>query len=315
MSETAQLVEKEIQKEEVPSMYIEVVAKGQSGYTLDGTAGTPHEQSINCAEITFIPNTGKMAEPILNAGGKPTGNFRNVEIRYIKDCPTIRVDEQRKLGYEKSSIATNDSIAIKKGNALIKREGDVSFYDYLYFVYYNETAPNRPRSAKVLYRIVEVEKNVSRFNEDRFLQAKAISTVETLVLRVGKGYKFKENKIDNLLTALELFGGDNYSDKIRVLTDYAEKQPKDFLDIASKLDNITITEVTHAIELNVIGFEGNTAQYVETKTVVGIVNSEAKITAKKIEALAELLKTPEYAQAYTELKAKLEIAQEKIFKA
>lgn len=296
--------------DKVPTMYLEVVTQGDSGYVRDDTKGTAHEEKISCAEVTFVPNVGKMAEEIVDEKGTGTGRFKNVPIRYIKDCPYIKVSDQKTHGYEKNTIATNDAIVIKKGKAIIKEEGDLALFSYIKNVFYNLSAPNRPRTAKAIFKVVEVEKNVSVINEGKFLQAKAIMFVETLVLKTGNTYKYKEDKIDNILTALSLFGGDNYSDKIRVLTDHAEKNPKTFLDIVSKMDNITITEVSHCLELNVIAFEGNSAVYVEGKKLVGIVNAEAKSTAKKIDALAELLQTPEYAQAYTELRAKLEIAQE-----
>lgn len=316
MSQTAELVEKKSDK--VPEMYIELTVKGESGYVMDGTKGTPHEQTINCAGLAFVPSVGKMAVEIVDENGKGTGRYRNEEIRYIKDCPYITVADQKKYGYEKNKIATNDAIPIKKGSAIIRREGDVALYDYLMNVFYNADAPNRPKTLpknKAIYKVVEIEKNITKFNEDIFLQSEAIMYVKTLVLSSGKSFKYQENKIDNLITALNVFGGDNYSTKIRVLTDCAKKDPKGFLDLATKLESITITEITHALELDVIRFEGNTAEYVDGKKVLGTVPPEIKSQAKKIEALADILKTPEYAQAYTEFKAKLEIAQEKSLKA
>lgn len=304
---------------EVPTMYLEVVTTGESGYVRDDTAGTAHEETINCAEVTFIPNRGKMAEEILDESNENKSfnpkRYRNVEISYIKDCPYIKVEDQKKFGYERNKIATVDSIVIKKGKALIKREGDVALYDYIMNVFYNLSAPNRPKTAKALIKVVEIEKNISTRNEDKFLQARAITFVETLVIKTGQKYQYKESKIDNILTALKLFGGDNYSDKIRVLTEHAEKFPKEFLDIVSKLDNVTMTEITHALELDIIHFEGGIAQYVSDKKVVATITTEAKSQNKKIEALSDILQTPEYAQAYQELRAKLEIAKEKSLKA
>lgn len=316
MSEAVELIEKQTKPDEVPTMYIEVVTTGESGYVRDDTRGTPYEETINCAGITFVPNSGKMAEEIIDEKtGRPTGRFKNVPIRYIKDCPYIKVEDQKRFGYEKNSIATNDAIVITKGKSIIKREGDIALFDYLFNVFYNTTAPKRPRTAKAIFKVVEVEKKVNSGNEDKFLQAQAIIAVSTLVIKTGNSYKYKESKIDNILTAIEKFGGDNYSDKIKVLTDYAEKQPKSFLDITSKLENITITELMEAIELDLIRIAGSTAEYVESKKILASIPPELKSTAKKMEYVAELLQTPEYAQAYTEFRAKLEIAQEKSLQA
>jgi len=303
-------------KGKVEEMYIETLTKGESGYVRDDTIGTAFEDKINCAGTEFIPSTGNMAEEILDTKGQPTGRFKNVAIRYIKNCPIIKVQDQIKEGYEKSRISTTDAISITKGKALIKREGDIALFDYLKNVYYNQKAPNRPKSAKALYTVVEVEQKVNAVNEVKFIQAKAISYVEGLCLKGANGsYRYKENEIDNLLTALNVFGGDNYSEKINVLTREAEQKPENFLNVATALKSTVATEIAHALELNVIQFEGNTAQYVDGKQIVGTVPAEFKAQNKKIEALAEMLKTPEYAQAYQDLKAKLEIAEEKQLKA
>lgn len=304
-----------VKSSKVPEMYIETLVKGASGYVRDDTVGTPFEEVINCAGIEFIPNTGYMSEEILDSDGKGTGRYKNTAIRYIKNCPLIKVNEQKAADWEKSKISTSDSIQITKGKSIIKREGDIALYDYLKNVFWNAQAPNRPRSAKALFTVVELEKNVSDLNEKDFLEAKAVMLVEGLVLKTGKTHKFKENKIDNLLTAINTFGGDNYADKIRVLTSKAKEDPKSFLDIATKMEGVVVTEISHAMQLAVIQFVGNTLQYIGDKKIVVVVSEEYKSQSKKIEAAAELLKTPEYAQAYQELKAKLEIAEENQLKA
>jgi len=148
-------------------------------------------------------------------------------------------------------------------------------------------------------------------NEAQFLQARAISYVETLVLKTGKSsFKFKEAKIDSILSMLSVHGGDNYAEKINALTHAAKKSPYEFLQTVTKLDQVVIVEITHAIELSVIRFEGATAEYCNNKKVLATVGTEFKSQDKKIEALADLLKTPEYAQAYQELKVAIEIAEE-----
>lgn len=315
MSVAAQESKEVVKAGKAPEMYIETLTKGESGYVRDDTVGTPFEDRIDCAGIEFIPNTGFMAEEIRDKEGNGTGRYKNVKIRYIKNCEMIRVDEQKAAGVEKSPISTTDAIHLKKGKDIIKREGDIALYDFLRNVFYNAKAPNRPRTAKALFTVVELEKNVSDLNEKDFLQAKAVMFVDGLVMKTGKAHKFKENKIDNLLTALNTFGGDSYADKIRVLTSKAKEDPKSFLDIATKLEGVVVTEIAHSIQLAVIQFVGNTAQYIDGKNIVGVVPEECKSQAKKIEALAELLKTPEYAQAYQELKAKLELAEEKELQA
>lgn len=303
------------EKIEVPTMLIELINVGDTGYIMDGTEGTMHEQRIVAPPVSFIPNIGTMSEEILDEQtNKPTGRHANVKIRYIKNCPYIKISDQKKYGYE-PGIGTENAIAIKKGKEVIKREGDVALFDFLQKVFYNLSAPNRSKNAKAIFKVVEVEQKTTELNDDAFLSAEAVNHVKTLFLKTGNSYKYKEDKIDNLLTALSTFGGDSYSEKITVLRKYAEQFPKKFLDVFSTMDNIPITELTHAVELNVIRFEGVTAEYCESKEILAVVGNENKSQSKKIEALAELLRTPEYAQAYQNFRVKLEIAQEASLKS
>jgi hypothetical protein len=257
-----------------------------------------------------------MSEEMLDANGKGTGTFRNVKIRYIKNCPLIKVEEQKAAGWDKHPIPSNDVIQVSKGKTIVKREGDTALYDYLEKVFYNESAPHRPRSAKAIFKVVKLEEKTETLNEKDFIMADAINFVQGLVLKVGdKSYKYQESKIDNILTALSLFGGDTYPDKVNVLTYQAKQSPYEFLQIVKKLEQTVITEVTHAIELNVVRFEGTSLEYCDNKKVVLTIGAEYKAQDKKIIAAADMLKTPEYAQAYQELKAAMEIAKEKNLKA
>jgi hypothetical protein len=296
---------------EVPTMLIEIVNQQDSGFVRDDTAGTPYEERIKTAGVLFVPNIGNMAEPILDSKGEKTGRTKNVKIRYIKGCPYIKVEEQEKLNYKPNEISSEDQIAIKKGSSIIKKEGDTALYDYLENVYYNLNAPNRPNKAKALFKVVQVDRKNEQLNEHIFIKADAIKLIESLVLKnANKGYKYKEEKIDSLLSALAEFGGETYAEKINTLTRIADKTPKKLLDIANKMENVLLTEISHALELSVIKFSGNTVEYVDGKSVLASLGTEKLSQDKKIGALADLLITPEYSQAYVELKAKIDLAKE-----
>ena len=297
--------------EAVKEMYLELVDTGDSGYVLDGSENTPFKETINCAGLAYVPSTGKMSVEIKDDNGKGTGRYRNVSIRYIKDCPYIDVEEQKKFGWDKSKIPSVDAIQIFKGKTLIKREGDVALFDYLEKVFYNQTAVGRPKTAKAIFKVVSVIGKVDEVNEGEFLKAKAISYVSSLAVQKGKGqYSFKEAKIDNILTMLKLFGGDNYSEKINVLTVAAKKNPKDFLDAVTALEQVTLTEVSHALELNVIKFDGKSVQYVGDNKVLATLSEDANTQPKKIGEFSGMLQTPEFAAVYQELKAKIELAKD-----
>lgn len=302
---------------EVPTMFIEIIDQQDSGYVRDDTAGTPYEEKITYPGVEFIPNTGKRAEAILDPGtGKETGRYAFVPIRYIKGCPYIDVADQDKYGWRPSPLPQEDAIQIIKGKAIVKGEGDVALFDYLEKVFYNINAPHRSVKAKAIFKVIEVEKQTEVLNEMDFIQADAVKYVQGLVIQTGKNtYKYKEDKIDNILTILGLYGGDNYPQKVNVLTSAAKTRPKDFLTLVMKSDDQSVTEVSHALELNVIQFQGNTVEFVEDSKIVASLGEARMSTDKKISALAELLRTPEYAQAYQEMKVKTEIAQEKSLKA
>jgi hypothetical protein len=303
------------QESEVPVMLIEVIDQQDSGYVRDDTAGTPYEERITSPGAIFIPNTGKMSKPIVNSEGAETGRFQNVSIRYIKGCPFIDIAEQEKNNWKPNSIANEDAIVILKGKTMVKREGDVALFDYLEKVFYNVNAPNRPTRAKAFFKVVELDKQTESLNERDFEQAEAVRYVQSLVIKKGeKKYAYKEDKIDNILQVLNLFGGETYPDKINVLTKAAKNSPENFLKIVIKSEDITVTEVAHAIELNVIHFVGNSAEYVKDKKVVASLGTESLSKDKKISKLAELLRTPEYAQAYQDLKVMIELTQEESLK-
>ena len=297
--------------EDVPVMYIELTDQQDSGYRRDDTVGTPYEEKITFPGVEFIPNVGKRAEPILDKEGKETGRFSYVPIRYIKGCDIIDVPLQDKLGWKPNPIPQEDAIQILKGKSFLRREGDTALFDYLEKVFYNISAPNRSQRAKGLFKVVEITKQTEVLNEKDFMAADAVMYVRSLVLPQGKNtYKYREDKIDNILTILGLYGGDTYPDKINVLTHAAKNSPENFLRLVVKADDVTITEVTHAIELNVITINGNTIEYVDDKKVLANLSDVKGGKDKKIAAFAELLRTPELAQVYQEMKVKVEIAQE-----
>lgn len=312
----------------IPTMLISLIDQQDSGWVCDDTVGTAHEQRICAPGVLFVPNKGKRSVPILDDNGKTIG-YKSIPIQYIKGCEEIDVEKQRKLGFrpddkgvfnQGNSIPTEDAIVIKKGNSIIKREGDTALFDYLSVVMYNLSAPNRTKASKAIFKVVEVDKQTETLNEKDFLESDAVAYVQTLLMKQGKGYKYKEDKIDSLLSILGLYGGDTFPNKINTLTLAAKGRinqdgltitTKQFLDIVTKLDETTITEVTHALQLDVIKFEGNSVLYTDGGKVLASLGDTKMKHNQKIEALSELLKTPEYAQSYQELKAKSELAQEK----
>ena len=291
--------------EKAKEMLIEVIDQQKSGFILDGTKGTASEQQITAPTICFIPNTST----IRNEKGE------NVKIRYIKDCDTIFVADQEERKIRPSDIKTNDVIAIKKGHERMVREGDIALFDYVEICSWNASSTKRSPKVQPLIRVVEVNTKEEANNEYRFIKADAVKYVSSLVKKVKGGYEYNEAKIDSIANVLNLFG-DTPSSKIDAIANYAERKPLDFLQLVTKLDDNIVTHISHAIELMVIRIDGTNVVYNGDSKVVANLGDNLKSakTGKKIEALSELFKTPEYAEKFNELKARIEIAKEENFK-
>ena len=117
------------------------------------------------------------------------------------------------------------------------------------------------------------------------------------------------------MTLLGKFGGESPAEKIAVLTQAAEENPELFIQLITKTDETLVTEINHAIQLNVIQFVGNSVQGVADNKIFATLPDDLKSMDKKIMAFSELLKTPEFASIYQELKIKIEIEEENSVKA
>lgn len=301
----------EIASKKVDTIILEWINQRDSGYRRDDMKGSPLEGRITCGSQCGIPNTGKMAKKIIEDGKE---KIVYVPIRYIKGCDEIEISEQKKRGYEPNAIKTEDKIYLTKGAALVKDEGDRAFFKYLSNVFYNEDAPMRSKRAVALFRIAKKEEKLSADNELDFAMGKALGYVESLVSKKGKESIYNEAKIDSVLSILGKFGGTSTSEKIRVLTHEAKTKPVLFLQTVTKLDDLVTTEIAHALELDVIHFVKNTAEYVEDKEVLAHLGDEKLKQSDKIVKLSEILRLPEYEGQYNKFKIKLEIAQENSLK-
>jgi hypothetical protein len=293
-----------------PVMLIEYTDQRDSGWVLDGTRGKPHHTELRAPSKAFIPNTGFRAAFEGEEGRKVKVNKA---IRYIKNCPFIDVDEQKKHGFEPhTKQPAVDKIVIDKGYATIVREGDVALYDYLQAVYYNESNEHRTASATALFRVVELDKKAETVNEKDFIVAEAVSYIsKNLVLKTGKDtYKYNEAKIDTVCSLLSVYA-ETPSQKVVAITSFAKVYPEEFLSRIRSLENTTVTDITHALQLNVIKFNENSVVYVNKDKVITSLGSGTMTQAQKVKKLADLLQTPEYNAQYTELRAELEAAKEK----
>ena len=297
-------------KVKAPILFIELVDQANSGFVLDGTRGTPNETQLRAPGIRFIPNEGyRRGHRIDIVNGKEKEVFFNEKIRYIKNEEIIVVSEQKRLGIEPSPLAREDKIPIEKGFATIVREGSsIGLYDFIFDSYYNDSNPHRSEKATALYRIVELDKQNERINEDELVAADAVKVVGSLYQKTGKNaYVYHEEKIDAICEMLAIVA-ETYASKIRALMSLAKQQPDWFLDKVTKLEQTTITLITHALELNVLRFNNNTAEYVTKDKVVKSLGAGKLSHDQKIMRLGDFLRTAEGHEAHMELQAEVEVA-------
>lgn len=297
-------------KEKVPVMYLEVFEQGDSGFVLDGTKGTPHEHTLHTPTVSWMPTEGVMIE--MDEKGVP----RHRRVRHIRGCEILDPLEQEKMGWKPNR--NNDKIPFDNGFATIKREGaTIGTYDFLKGITHFFDNPLRPESATVLYREIKVdERAVELIDEDELLTV-AKSKVYALRLNTGSKttpYKYDEDKINSYCQLVNVWD-ETPERKLVLLLNKAIVNPKWFLDTIVKAEQTVIVEISHALQLNVIMWDKNTAQYTKESKVIYTVGTGNMSAERKIEALGNWLQTPEGNGALTELRAKLEAEKELQFKA
>lgn len=297
--------------EKPPMLFIELVDMGNSGFIQDDTANTPTPNQLRAPGVRFIPNEGmrKGKRTDIVNGRDKTVTF-NERIRYIKGEHIISLAEQKRLGIEPSGLAREDKIPIERGYATIVREGStVGLYDYLLEAFYNDSNPDRSDKATAIYRVMQIDKLAELRNEDELIAADAIKYVGSLYEKIGKNnYRYNEDKINAICEFLAVHA-ETPATRIQVLMSHAKQRPEWFLDKVTKLEQTTVMEVTHALELNVIRFTGNVGEYVAKEKILKSLGNGKYSQAQKISRLADWLRTAEAHEAYMELKAEIELAK------
>lgn len=295
--------------EKPPILFIELVDQGNSGFIQDDTFNTPTPNQLRAPGVRFIPNEGfRRGVKTDMVNGKEREVFFNERIRYIKNEVIISLAEQKRLGIEPSPLAREDKIAIEKGYATIAREGaSIGLYDYIFEAYYNDSNPFRSEKATPLYRVVKMDQKAEQFNEDVLIAADAVKYVGSLYNKTPKGYIYNENKIDAVCELLSIVAH-TYATRIQALMSLAKQNPEWFLNKVIKLEQTTVTEVAHALELNIIRFNNNTAEYTGKDKVLKNLGAGKLSHDQKISKLADFLRTAEGHEAYMELKAEIEAA-------
>lgn len=301
---------KEVKKKAPETMFIELIDQRDSGYVLDGTRGTKHEARLSHPSAEFIPNRGFR---LVKQKNQETGEIEWVQeaIRFIKNYTTLSVEEQRRRQISPAKNKLADMIIVKGGNMAVVREGaHAGLFDYLKEVFYNQSNPNRPDSAKAIFREVIIGAKEEQLNTKEFAIAEATNFLSTLVVKKGKTFSYDEPKI-NALCQIFLIHADSPAGKLNGLMAFAKHDPENFLNLATKAAQTLEMEIGYALELNVIVFKGNVAHYANKEKTVANVGKGVMSHDKKVKALAEILGQPEHKSILDELMIELAAAKEK----
>lgn len=291
------------QKEEkVPIILIEVHDRRDSGFIRDNTEGTKHEERLTGPSKLNIPNVSFRRIP---------DSKSNEKIRYIFGEDEISIEQQKKRGIEPNRIANVDKIVIENCSMSVAREGaNVGLYDYLVNTFFNSTNPNRSEKATKLFKVVDVNKVQEEKNELELARHDAKGFVYSLQEKKGKEWVYQEQRIDALCELFQCYG-EIYSSKIELLSKQATYDPLNFMQKVMKFEQTISTKVAHALQLNVIKFEGNTAIYVGKNKIIKNFGAGKFSKDAQVEELATYLRTKDGYEAMQELDAEINFAKEK----
>lgn len=292
-------------KEQAEVLYLEIVDRKNSGFIMEGTEGTLYQQELNAPTVQWIPASGKACK-------RDEKNIRHdIEVRFISGCDSILPLEQEARGFRPNRF--EDKIPFENGFATAVREGaGIGLYDYLKNAYWFKDNPDRPSTATPLYRELKLDKKAVELLDDDQLMTEAKGRVYSLRLNTGNKiapYKYDHNKIDAMCRLLEVWD-ETPERKLVLLLQRATGNPKSFLEIVEKAEQTIITEVTHALQLDVIKIKDNTVLDGQSGNIIRSFGDEKLKQEQKIEKLADWFATAEGNPILTDMRIKLEIAKE-----
>lgn len=288
--------------------YYELVDKNPSGFVKDGTRGTPYHQELTGPSIRWIPSTGLKAEII-------DGVLHHKPIRWINGCEILDPIEQKKQGFEPNRF--EDKIGIENGFFNTAAEGGLlSLHKYCEVVFYNADAPNRPNDFTPIFRELRIDKKAETLLDEDEVQTQAKMLIYELRQATGNKkmpFKYNTDRISAICRLVNVWD-ETPERQLMLLLSKAMQNPKEFLEVVVRSEQTIITEVSHALELKVIKFDGNTVQYVSENKIITSLGSDKIKELDKIEKFASWLATNEGTNALTEMRTKVELAKEKLFK-
>lgn len=308
-----------------PTLKISIVDQKPSGYFREDTLGSPNPIQKTVADAYYIPNTGEGIKFVKQEKGEDVeisvdeygklvesgkGHLAVIEpypIRYIKGCPSIDQLWQESHNWKPRPDPKADEICIEGGYAEFEYSHDPAKYIYLKSLLWNKSLPYRMEHKKALFYEVVEAKKVAINVAVELLVKEATDEWSTLLTKDNKGgFTIDEAKVRGYAGLLNATG-ETAMEMVQSLLAIAKTDPVKFVDKVKMYKEEAITDVSHAMQLGLVSFEGNNATFFNGKII-----PLGKVTAvsSKIEKTAEGLKMPENKEFYVQLKAQIELKKE-----
>lgn len=281
-----------------------------SGFIKEGTENTRYPEELTAPLRLRVPNTGVRVEK------DKDGRTRHVRIRYIKNCPTIDVEQQRKDGWEPNNDLETDQIYFLNGTLAVVNDGDGrTLYEFLTQNIEFADAPNRPSDADApLYYRHNKEKLAEEVLKNHTLISKANRIVEGLYQEAPGGNVYDEERIDFLCLIVGI-KADDYASKTAALLEYAKVAPKNIVQAVDDHMNRLRADVIQARNLGVIGMVDGKLLLLSTQTPVYTFSKRAKDESAQIDEVIKFLTADEMGvQFYDTMKNGIEQAQADMLK-
>lgn len=267
----------------------ELLDQQNSTFILEGTENSGSPVHLSSSALTRIPNVSMRK----SKKGPNKGQWEY--IRYIKNCPTILRAEQIAQGYTPNTNSGADEIYFEVGKKFVSTEVDSSLVEFLDDYACNISNVNRKPDATPLFKELTEEQEVKESVDDFFTLHRVMEYLNDLAYKDGTGYKYAEDKIDNLCALLQITGYDTsqYINKFKAIMGLATADPKGFFTKVADKNAETKTLLLNSISLGVVGWKSNNLEFTDGSRI--IVSASATGDKERIdEAVTHLLKGSSY---------------------
>ena len=231
------------------------------------------------------------------------------KIRYIFGCPNNDLEWQKKTGWEPSVDPHTDSLWIEDGVQTVSYSANPTKYRFLKELENNASLPFRRDHVRALYYEIQPKKEAELDITAELAVIEATKEWEKLSMRGKNGtFTIDEQKTSGYAELLGIRAA-SLPEKLKSILVFAKTNPIAFIEKVRAYKEEVITEITHAMQLELLKFEGSQAVFIASKKNLEL----GKLTdgQSKIERLAVLLQTEEFKPTRVDLKNQIEVAKER----